>query len=325
MWSYNAAPTEEMTQAEEAILSAQTAVGDVYTTEDFKAATDALADAWDKLLSKSYPEAKAAAIDAQAKAVIAKAHVEAARLAQKTDRLGQWTALQAAELKLSTMKNDQVAVKAAAVKFAVKLQKKKAAELNREVANLEASLATAQEQIDQGNAMLAMAQRQVDQRDVTLAMAQEQIDRRNTADMRLTLENLEAASAQQIELKNRLGLVSPAPDRADKSLVSTAGMGTITGTVKFSKEESAPRVTQLMKGVMVSPNDGIKDVSISLLAQNGYLSTTDKGGNFSLINVPPGAYTVQCSHPKLGKQEVKITVIADRIAKIDFSYFYWSR
>ena len=47
MWSYYTSrpPTEEMTQAQDAILAAQASVANVYATEDFKAATDALADA----------------------------------------------------------------------------------------------------------------------------------------------------------------------------------------------------------------------------------------------------------------------------------------
>lgn len=312
LWNSNAKPpTEEMAQAENAVLAAENAGADVYAAEDYNAAADALADARANMVSEDYSEAKEAAMDATAKAVVARTNAEIAAEAWKRDTARQWAALQIGESKLATLKDNQGAVRAATLKIASKLQGNKAANLKKELADLEAALATVQIQLDQRNAALAMAKAEMSADDL--------------ADLEHALANLEAAMIRQDALKMQIGLAAMDAALADAALKSTAGMGTITGTVKFTKEPDAPRITQLMKGVMVSPNDGIKGVTVSLVGENTFTTMTDDEGNFSLVNVPPGDHEIQSGHPQLGKQDTKVPVFADRLSKVNFSYFYWSR
>jgi plastocyanin len=51
---------------------------------------------------------------------------------------------------------------------------------------------------------------------------------------------------------------------------------------------------------------------------NPYFSVTDKSGNFKLTDVPPGSYTVEVWHEKLGKNTQKVTVKAKEEAKVNF-------
>ncbi len=51
-----------------------------------------------------------------------------------------------------------------------------------------------------------------------------------------------------------------------------------------------------------------------------YFSVTGSDGSYSLEGLPPGDYTVEVWHEKLGAQEQKITVTANQAATLDFSY-----
>lgn len=51
---------------------------------------------------------------------------------------------------------------------------------------------------------------------------------------------------------------------------------------------------------------------------NPYFSVTDKSGSFKLTDVPPGTYTVQIWHEKLGTTTQKVTVKAKEEAKVNF-------
>ncbi len=52
--------------------------------------------------------------------------------------------------------------------------------------------------------------------------------------------------------------------------------------------------------------------------ENPYFSVTDTSGSFKLTEVPPGSYTVQVWHEKLGKSTQKVTVKAKEDAKVNF-------
>ena len=49
-----------------------------------------------------------------------------------------------------------------------------------------------------------------------------------------------------------------------------------------------------------------------------YVAVTDNSGNFKLTDVPPGSYTVEVWHEKLGKNTQKVTVKAKEDAKVNF-------
>jgi plastocyanin len=55
-----------------------------------------------------------------------------------------------------------------------------------------------------------------------------------------------------------------------------------------------------------------------VVTQNPYFSVTDKSGSFKLTDVPPGTYTVQVWHEKLGTNTQKVTVKAKEDAKANF-------
>jgi plastocyanin len=55
-----------------------------------------------------------------------------------------------------------------------------------------------------------------------------------------------------------------------------------------------------------------------VVTPNPYFSVTDKSGNFKLTDVPPGTYTVEVWHEKLGKNTQKVTVKAREDAKANF-------
>ncbi len=55
-----------------------------------------------------------------------------------------------------------------------------------------------------------------------------------------------------------------------------------------------------------------------VVTANPYFSVTDKSGSFKLTDVPPGTYTVQVWHERLGTQTQKVTVKAKEDAKVSF-------
>ncbi len=52
--------------------------------------------------------------------------------------------------------------------------------------------------------------------------------------------------------------------------------------------------------------------------ESPYVAVTDNSGNFKLTDVPPGSYTVELWHEKLGKNTQKVTVKAKEDAKVRF-------
>ncbi len=54
------------------------------------------------------------------------------------------------------------------------------------------------------------------------------------------------------------------------------------------------------------------------VCENPYFAVTDKDGNFSIKNLPPGKYTIEAVHPKAGRKSQEITVTAD--GKKDLNY-----
>ena len=52
--------------------------------------------------------------------------------------------------------------------------------------------------------------------------------------------------------------------------------------------------------------------------ESPYVAVTDNSGNFKLTDVPPGTYTVEVWHEKLGKNTQKVTVKAKEDAKVSF-------
>ena len=52
--------------------------------------------------------------------------------------------------------------------------------------------------------------------------------------------------------------------------------------------------------------------------ESPYVAVTDNSGNFKLTDVPPGSYTVEVWHEKLGKNTQKVTVKAKEDAKVSF-------
>jgi hypothetical protein len=51
-----------------------------------------------------------------------------------------------------------------------------------------------------------------------------------------------------------------------------------------------------------------------------YFVVTGKDGSFNLSNLPPGSYTIEAWHEKLGKSTQKITVGANETKVIDFVF-----
>jgi len=56
-----------------------------------------------------------------------------------------------------------------------------------------------------------------------------------------------------------------------------------------------------------------------IVAETPYAVVSDKDGNFSLTNVPPGSYTLKIWHEKLGESEQKIVVKKGETTKMDVS------
>jgi plastocyanin len=55
-----------------------------------------------------------------------------------------------------------------------------------------------------------------------------------------------------------------------------------------------------------------------VVTENPYFAVTDDSGSFKLTDVPPGTYTVELWHEKLGKTSQKVTVKAKEDAKVNF-------
>ena len=51
---------------------------------------------------------------------------------------------------------------------------------------------------------------------------------------------------------------------------------------------------------------------------NPYFATTDKDGNFTIENVPPGTYTLTFWHERLKPQSAKVPVKAEKATKVTF-------
>ncbi len=51
-----------------------------------------------------------------------------------------------------------------------------------------------------------------------------------------------------------------------------------------------------------------------------YFAVTGKDGSYELKGLPPGTYTVEVWHEKLGQQEQQITVAASETKSVDFTY-----
>jgi hypothetical protein len=49
-----------------------------------------------------------------------------------------------------------------------------------------------------------------------------------------------------------------------------------------------------------------------------YFAVTDKAGSFKIGNVPPGKYTLQAAHRKIGKITKEIEVKEGEPLKVDF-------
>jgi hypothetical protein len=47
---------------------------------------------------------------------------------------------------------------------------------------------------------------------------------------------------------------------------------------------------------------------------------TGKGGSFELNNLPPGTYTIQAWHEKLGTSTQKVTVVAGATKELEFVF-----
>jgi hypothetical protein len=56
-----------------------------------------------------------------------------------------------------------------------------------------------------------------------------------------------------------------------------------------------------------------------IVAETPYTVVSDKDGNFSLTNVPPGNYTLKIWHEKLGESQQKIVVKKGEATKMDVS------
>jgi hypothetical protein len=51
-----------------------------------------------------------------------------------------------------------------------------------------------------------------------------------------------------------------------------------------------------------------------------FFAVTEKGGSFDLRNLPPGTYTIEAWHEKLGLRSQKITIAANETKSVDFVF-----
>jgi hypothetical protein len=51
-----------------------------------------------------------------------------------------------------------------------------------------------------------------------------------------------------------------------------------------------------------------------------YFATTDKDGKFSLKSLPPGTYTIEAWHEKLGTMTQSVTVGAKESKEVNFAF-----
>jgi hypothetical protein len=51
-----------------------------------------------------------------------------------------------------------------------------------------------------------------------------------------------------------------------------------------------------------------------------FFAVTGEDGSFSLKGLPPGEYTLEAWHEKLGTQEIKVTVAAKDAKTADFAF-----
>src|SRR5438105_15475419 len=56
------------------------------------------------------------------------------------------------------------------------------------------------------------------------------------------------------------------------------------------------------------------------VVDNPFFAVSDGQGNFEISGLPPGDYTLEAVHEKLGKQETKITVAPKQTANTSFSF-----
>jgi plastocyanin len=56
------------------------------------------------------------------------------------------------------------------------------------------------------------------------------------------------------------------------------------------------------------------------VTENPYYAVTDDKGAFTIPNLPPGEYTLEAVHEKLGTQDQKITVTAKGAVTADFAF-----
>jgi hypothetical protein len=56
------------------------------------------------------------------------------------------------------------------------------------------------------------------------------------------------------------------------------------------------------------------------VVEHPYFAVTNEEGVFELKNVPPGEYTVETWHEKLGKQQAKVTLAASAKQSVDLTY-----
>jgi galactose mutarotase-like enzyme len=51
-----------------------------------------------------------------------------------------------------------------------------------------------------------------------------------------------------------------------------------------------------------------------------YFAVTGKDGKFDLKTLPPGTYTIEAWHEKLGTQEMKVTIGAKETKDVSFTF-----
>jgi len=57
-----------------------------------------------------------------------------------------------------------------------------------------------------------------------------------------------------------------------------------------------------------------------LITDNPHHAVTDESGSFAIKDIPPGKYTVEVWHEKLGTQTKEVTIAKDKPVKLDLSF-----